>query len=108
MHHYGTSSKELTGLRSQELRAHEGSIWTMKLSPDGCEDARSRATSHQVASRQLILSVSASASMDKTVPGTWTPARACLKLFAHDDYGEIPPVPRRRVLFTRSRCHITT
>jgi WD repeat-containing protein 44 len=35
VHHYGTSSKELTGLYlRQEVRAHEGSIWTMKFSPD--------------------------------------------------------------------------
>jgi WD repeat-containing protein 44 len=35
VHHYGTSSKELTGLYlRQEVLAHEGSIWTMKFSPD--------------------------------------------------------------------------
>ncbi|KAK3119424.1 hypothetical protein QOZ80_9AG0670310 [Eleusine coracana subsp. coracana] len=35
VHHYGKPSKELTGLyMRQQLRAHEGSIWTMKFSPD--------------------------------------------------------------------------
>ncbi|TVU02650.1 hypothetical protein EJB05_51839, partial [Eragrostis curvula] len=35
VHHYGKSSKELTGLYvRQEVRAHEGSIWTIKFSPD--------------------------------------------------------------------------
>ncbi|KAJ1274892.1 hypothetical protein BS78_05G094500 [Paspalum vaginatum] len=36
VHHYGKSSKELTGLYlRQEVRAHEGSIWSIKFSPDG-------------------------------------------------------------------------
>ncbi|XP_062197355.1 uncharacterized protein LOC133900261 [Phragmites australis] len=36
VHHYGKSSKELTGLyMRQEVRAHEGSIWSIKFSPDG-------------------------------------------------------------------------
>ncbi|PAN41682.2 hypothetical protein PAHAL_8G055300 [Panicum hallii] len=36
VHQCGTSSKELTGLyMRQEVRAHEGSIWSIKFSPDG-------------------------------------------------------------------------
>ncbi|KAG2560768.1 hypothetical protein PVAP13_8KG092100 [Panicum virgatum] len=36
VHHCGKSSKELTGLYlRQEVRAHEGSIWSIKFSPDG-------------------------------------------------------------------------
>ncbi|CAD6254406.1 unnamed protein product [Miscanthus lutarioriparius] len=36
VHHYGKSSRELTGLyMRQEVRAHEGSIWSIKFSPDG-------------------------------------------------------------------------
>lgn len=36
VHHFGNSSKELTGLyMRQEVRAHEGSIWSIKFSPDG-------------------------------------------------------------------------
>ncbi|KAL5204606.1 hypothetical protein ABZP36_009477 [Zizania latifolia] len=36
VHNYGKLSKELTGLYlRQEVRAHEGSIWTIKFSPDG-------------------------------------------------------------------------
>nr|CAB3491148.1 unnamed protein product [Digitaria exilis] len=36
VHHYGKSSKELTGVyMRQEVRAHEGSIWSIKFSPDG-------------------------------------------------------------------------
>ncbi|KAG2556305.1 hypothetical protein PVAP13_8NG084200 [Panicum virgatum] len=36
VHHCGKSSKELTGLyQRQEVRAHEGSIWSIKFSPDG-------------------------------------------------------------------------
>ncbi|CAO2141133.1 unnamed protein product [Urochloa humidicola] len=36
VHHYGKSGRELTGLyMRQELRAHEGSIWSIKFSPDG-------------------------------------------------------------------------
>ncbi|GJN28690.1 hypothetical protein PR202_gb16847 [Eleusine coracana subsp. coracana] len=35
VHHYGKPSKELTGLyMRQQIRAHQGSIWTMKFSPD--------------------------------------------------------------------------
>ncbi|XP_071692457.1 uncharacterized protein [Rutidosis leptorrhynchoides] len=34
--HYGKSSKDLTGVyRTQEIRAHNGSIWTIKFSLDG-------------------------------------------------------------------------
>ncbi|CAL4994369.1 unnamed protein product [Urochloa decumbens] len=36
VHHYGKSGRELTGLyMRQEVRAHEGSIWSIKFSPDG-------------------------------------------------------------------------
>ncbi|KAL6868221.1 hypothetical protein ACP4OV_015066 [Aristida adscensionis] len=36
VHYYGKSSKELTGLyMRQEVRAHEGSIWSIKFSADG-------------------------------------------------------------------------
>lgn len=36
VHQYGKSSKELTGLyMCQEILAHEGSIWSIKFSPDG-------------------------------------------------------------------------
>ncbi|KAL6658505.1 hypothetical protein ACP70R_004091 [Stipagrostis hirtigluma subsp. patula] len=36
VHYYGKASKELTGLyMGQEVRAHEGSIWSIKFSPDG-------------------------------------------------------------------------
>ncbi|XP_010238654.3 uncharacterized protein LOC100842788 isoform X2 [Brachypodium distachyon] len=36
VHNYGKSSKELTGLyMSQEVKAHEGSIWSIKFSADG-------------------------------------------------------------------------
>ncbi|KAK3139463.1 hypothetical protein QOZ80_5AG0383670 [Eleusine coracana subsp. coracana] len=36
VHQYGKSSKELTGLyMSQEIQAHEGSIWSIKFSTDG-------------------------------------------------------------------------
>ncbi|CAN6380836.1 unnamed protein product [Urochloa humidicola] len=36
VHHYGKSGRELTGVyMRQEVRAHEGSIWTIKFSPDG-------------------------------------------------------------------------
>lgn len=36
VHHYGKSSRELTGLyMRQEVRAHEGSIWSIKFSPNG-------------------------------------------------------------------------
>ncbi|CAM0874709.1 unnamed protein product [Alopecurus aequalis] len=36
VHHAGKSSKDLTGLyMRQEMRAHEGSIWSIKFSPDG-------------------------------------------------------------------------
>ncbi|CAD6257812.1 unnamed protein product [Miscanthus lutarioriparius] len=36
VHHYGKSSRELTGLyMRQEVHAHEGSIWSIKFSPDG-------------------------------------------------------------------------
>ncbi|CAL4981997.1 unnamed protein product [Urochloa decumbens] len=36
VHHYGKSGRELTGLyMRQEFCAHEGSIWSIKFSPDG-------------------------------------------------------------------------
>ena len=36
VHHSGKSSKDLTGLyMRQEVRAHEGAIWSIKFSPDG-------------------------------------------------------------------------
>ncbi|KAG8091096.1 hypothetical protein GUJ93_ZPchr0011g27026 [Zizania palustris] len=36
VHNYGKLGKELTGLYlRQEVRAHEGSIWSIKFSPDG-------------------------------------------------------------------------
>ncbi|KAF0894599.1 hypothetical protein E2562_001899 [Oryza meyeriana var. granulata] len=132
VHSYGKSGKDLTGLcLRQEVRAHEGSIWSIKFSPDGrflasggedrvvhvwrvvdtdASSGKDVLPEHVVVpdtvfaladepacsleghlddvldlawskSQQLL-----SSSMDKTVRLWDTEAKACLKLFPHNDY----------------------